>query len=613
MGTVLDATDLVEFLQRRESVSGVQRVIAETLPLLVLADPTAQVAVLDRGRGVLVPLTTAETDALIRTGAGSANPDPNRDHLAEIAAATLGRATAAAPIGIDHDTVIVFLGAVWISDALMMAAREAQAAGARCIYLLYDLTPVLEAGHTPVVSRLFERYLRLITETGSAVPAISQSSRNDYEAWARRHALVPPPGNVTGLPCGLAPGAHDVSDRPWPRPYVLFVATVEARKQHDLALAAWRRLIERHGAAHVPDLVCIGRLGWNSGAFLREYVRTNGLNGKVSVLSNSVTDAELAAFYANAEFTIYPSRYEGWGLPVSESLAFGKVVIAAHNSSIPEAGGELASYFDAARADDLAFVVERDGLDVEHRRELEQRIAIMFEDLTWQQVADAIAADIALAHTQEGRPPVYQPIELGREYVLSSGSAAPDAGHADQVYAHLQSDGLTPLLRQPRREDDAQVVDAVVIGTFGSPQAWGYELRPGHRADFRLARPVDGPLVLLVATRSMPGVVHVDAAGPGGPVNEDVYLGSVLVLPLGDGQAGEPAQVSLTVTDAADSIEGFMGIRAFVVLRADDLVTQVVAHKAAAAALRQELDFMTNTRSWKVTAPLRRIKGRGTA
>ena len=109
----------------------------------------------------------------------------------------------------------------------------------------------------------------------------------------------------------------------------------------------------------------------------------------------------------------------------------------------------------------------------------------------------------------------------------------------------------------------------------------------------------------------MPGVVRIEAIGPGGPVHEEVYLGSVISLPLGEGKAGEPAQVSLTVTDAADSIEGFLGIRSFVLLRADDLTTKVLALQSAADALRQELDFVQGTRSWKITAPLRRLKGRG--
>ena len=122
---------------------------------------------------------------------------------------------------------------------------------------------------------------------------------------------------------------------------------------------------------------------------------------------------------------------------------------------------------------------------------------------------------------------------------------------------------------------------------------------------------VDGPLIALLATRSQPGVVHVQVSGPGGPVLDEVYLGSVVTVPLGDGRAGEPARARIAVTDASDSIEGFLGLRSFVILRADDLQAQLLAAQSAAAALRQELDFIRGTRSWKVTAPLRRLAGRG--
>jgi glycosyltransferase involved in cell wall biosynthesis len=608
--TLLDVTDLIEFLQRCESASGVQRVIAETAPLLIRgAEHPAVPVILDRPSGRFVALTGDEINSMLDAPRGATHPD--RDATAAVATGALSRARTAAAVDIIPDTVLVFLGAVWINDALMLAARDAGARGARLVFLLYDLTPVLETGHTAAVNMLFERYLALVMQAASAVPAISKASRDDFVRYCEQAGRSAPPGEVTGLPCGIGPGRFDTSSTPWPRPYALLVGTVEARKNHLLAIRGWQRLIERHGPDAVPDLVCIGRLGWHADDFLEQYVATQGLSGKVSLLSNSVSDVDLARFYAHAEFTVYPSRYEGWGLPVSESLAFGKVAITANNSSLPEAGGELASYFTSDDVDDFVRVVENEGLDVTARATREARIAAEFRDLTWQHVADCIAHDIARAHAQEARKPVFAEVELGREYVLATGGAAPDSGYADQYMRHLQSEGLTPMLRQPRGTRDFETVDAAVIGTFGSPQAWGNELRPGSRADFRITRPVDGPLVLLVATRSMPGVVRIDAVGPGGPVHEEVYLGSVITLPLGSGVAGEPAQVSLTVTDAQDSVEGFLGIRSFVVLGADDLQSQVVALKSSADALRQELDFVLNTRSWKVTAPLRRLKGRG--
>ena len=608
---LVDVTDLVEFLQRQESVSGVQRVIAETAPLLLETEPRSVAVVLDRPRGVFVALTANEQRTLIDTGASSRGTG-DRHALAAAASACLERAHSASPVSVGVDTAALFLGAVWINDALMLAARDLHASGAKCVYLLYDLTPVLETGHTAAVNKLFERYLTLITQTGSRVPAISESSRRDYESFCRERGWTAPQGAATGLPCGLVPPDVPSEESPWPRPYALSVGTIESRKNHILALRAWERLIEKHGADEVPDLVCIGRLGWHADEFLDSYVRTRGLDGKVSVLSTSVSDEDLARFYEHAEFTVYPSRYEGWGLPVSESLAFGKLPVAAYNSSIPEAGRDLAAYFASDDLEDFVHVLEERALDPAARAAAEAAIeADTTDPVTWPRVAKVLRHEVRVANSEEARTPVIPDIELGREYMLAVGQPGPDGGYADRYYAHLQDEGTTPMLGQPRGERDFEVVDAAVIGTFGAPQTWGNEIRPGRRVDFRVRRPVDGPLVLLLSTRSMPGVATIEATGPGGPLHEDVYLGSVVTLQLGDGKEGDPAQVSFSVVDAHDSIEGFLGIRSFVVLRADDLQAQVIAHKAAAEALRQEMDFMMNTRSWKVTAPLRKRKGRG--
>ena len=604
---LLDVSDLVEFLQRRESVSGVQRVIAETAPLLI--EHTSITCVfLDRARGEFIALTPEEQRTLIEQGA-RASTTTSRDELAAVASSALERGCAATPITIDADTTVVFLGALWINDALMAAARMAHSRGARIVSLLYDLTPILDTGHTAAVNKLFDRYLALLLQCASRVPAISASSRRDFEAYAERQHTTAPAGAATGLPCGLTPEGRDLTESPWPRPYALFVGTVESRKNHLLALRTWQRLIDRHGANNVPDLVCVGRLGWNAGEFLREYVYSKGLDGKVSVVSSNVSDEALARFYAHAEFTVYPSNYEGWGLPVSESLAFGKLPIVADNSSLPEAGGDLAVYFASGEVDSFVQAIEANALDLQTRRHHVERIAnAPTRSITWEDVARTITAEIDAA---ERRDQVFPTIELGREYMLAVGEPVPDEGYADQFLDHLVREGLTPMLRQPRGERDYEVTDAAVIGTFGSPQTWGNEIRPGRFAEFKITRPVDGPLVLLVATRSMPGRATISITGPGGPLVQDVYLGSVITIPLGSGSAGEPAQATLAVTDAHDSVEGFLGIRSFVVLRAEDKDTQIVALEAAATALRQEIDFIQGTRSWKVTAPLRKWKGRG--
>ena len=607
LDVLCDVTDLLEFCERGESVSGVQRVVAQVTPLLLERVP-GRCVFLDRNRGVFIALTADEQRTVVEAGV-RVGSQMTRDELSSAAREIIERGRNATPIGMTGVSVLVFLGALWISDALMLAARSAQASGVRLVSLLYDLTPVLEAGHTAAVNNLFERYLSLLLDCASRVPAISASSRRDFENYAHERGRRAPEGQVTRLPCGLGPSGDKPRDNPWPRPYALFVGTVESRKNHVLALRAWKRLIELNGVDETPDLVCIGRLGWHASEFLREYVFSKGLNGKVSVLSSSLDDGELAAFYEHAEFTVYPSRYEGWGLPVSESLAFGKVPVIARTSSLPEAGLDLAVYFESDNLDSFVAAVQESVMSREERQRLEERIRQRSDtSISWRDIAEVITEEI---HVAERRDPVYADIELNREYVLAAQVAPPDEGYADQYLDYLTREGLTPMLRQPRGDRDFDVVDSAVIGTLGSPQTWGLEIRPGRYAEFRFRRPADGPLVLLVATRSMPGRVSIQSTGPGGPLIEDVYLGQVLTLPMGDGQAGEPAQVRLTVTDAQDSIEGFLGIRSFVVLAEDDWQARTVALESAAAALRQELDFLQGTRSWKVTAPLRKWKGRG--
>jgi len=606
VATYIDVTDLVEFLQRKESVSGVQRVVVETTPRILATDNSARAVVLDRTRGAFIALNAQEQRNLITTGVRS---NTNRDELAQQATLTLNRAKTANAIELSADSTLVFLGALWIADSLMLAARDAHARGARLVTLLYDLTPVMETGHTAAVNRLFDRYLHLIATTASRVPAISQSSRNDFVDYCSQYELPAPGGGVTGLPSGLSP--TQPTENPWPRKYVLFVGTIESRKNHLLALNAWQELINTHGAENIPDLVCVGRLGWNSNEFIDQYLATGGLGGKVSVLSTNVSDTDLASFYEHCEFTIYPSRYEGWGLPVSESLAFGKLPIVANNSSLPEAGGDLAVYFETENQASLVTAVEQYGLNTVNRREREQRITQQpIQAVTWDHVASVLINEIEIAQSTPVREAMYPEIALGKEYVLAINPTAPDASHADQYFAHKAEHGVTPLLQQQRDQMDYKVVDSALRGNFGSPQTWGYEVRPGNRIDLTIQRPVSGELIALLATRSMPGVVTVATTGPGGPKSEEVYLGSVLELNLGEGAQGEGALVSFNVTDATDSIEGFLGIRSFVILEASDQQAQVLAHKSAAQALRQELDYLTSTRSWKVTAPLRKLKGR---
>ena len=129
-----------------------------------------------------------------------------------------------------------------------------------------------------------------------------------------------------------------------PGPFVLYVSTVGVNKNQGLLLQVWRRLIDRHGGG-VPTLVLAGQPGWRAELLLRELRADAPLSRHVVHLPKA-SDRQLRWLYRRCLFTLFPSHYEGWGLPVAEALAHGKCCIASNAASLPEVGGRLVDYHD---------------------------------------------------------------------------------------------------------------------------------------------------------------------------------------------------------------------------------------------------------------------------
>jgi len=134
------------------------------------------------------------------------------------------------------------------------------------------------------------------------------------------------------------------------RPFVLFVGTIEPRKNVSMLLDAMDSLRRQLGS-RVPALVVVGSYGWRASAD-----RTRLLHGQREgrfFWVRNVGDEELRTFYSAARFTVMPSHGEGWGLAVQESIALGVPCIASWGGATREAGRDLATYFDPGRPQDL--------------------------------------------------------------------------------------------------------------------------------------------------------------------------------------------------------------------------------------------------------------------
>jgi glycosyltransferase involved in cell wall biosynthesis len=171
------------------------------------------------------------------------------------------------------------------------------------------------------------------------------------------------------------------------RPFILFVGTVEPRKNLPTLLDALDHLRGDLGSA-VPELVVVGGWGWRSGAVRARLRRDRHVHWL-----RAIPDADLAAFYRAARFTVAPSYTEGWGLPVQESIAHGVPCIASSGGALPEAGAGLAVSFDPGDTEGLKKAMARWIVNDEALAKARERIAQELPAVrrtTWNDAAEVL-------------------------------------------------------------------------------------------------------------------------------------------------------------------------------------------------------------------------------
>ncbi len=227
------------------------------------------------------------------------------------------------------------------------------------IFTLHDLIPrVMQEEFRPLLgAALWNDYLERLKEMAapsSWVVAVSEASAEDYRQFYPQHD------------CRLRV-VHHASDysRFWPYvqgdllsdpQYVLYVGGFDPRKNMDNALRAYAAFVETPGRDKVRfKVVC----AYDQDSRDRYYglARVLGVADRVDLLGY-VSDDELGFLFRGASVFFFPSIYEGFGLPVLDALACGVPVVASNTSSIPEVGGDHATYCDPSSVPDMALSLD---------------------------------------------------------------------------------------------------------------------------------------------------------------------------------------------------------------------------------------------------------------
>ena len=307
--------------------------------------------------------------------------------------------------------LLLVLGAPWSHpDYAGLIRTQREQCGLRVAMLVYDLIPIRHPEWCDCgLVRLFRARFDSVLPLCDAVFAISRATAADVTAYARERGIVLPEP-VVPLPIGTGFGTEPASvvalrtkRLPPPGSYALFVSTIEARKNHILLFRVWQRLLQEMPREQVPTLVFAGRIGWLVEDLMHQIANTDYLDGALMLVENP-TDAEVAALYQGCLFTLFPSLFEGWGLPVTESLAFGKPCLIADRTSLPEAGGRLARRFDPDNLHD-AYAAIRDVIeDPIGLARWETQVRREFRPVPWSATVDALLAGLGhpLANSGEG-------------------------------------------------------------------------------------------------------------------------------------------------------------------------------------------------------------------
>jgi glycosyltransferase involved in cell wall biosynthesis len=252
-----------------------------------------------------------------------------------------GRDKSARPIEFKNGDKLISLGTSW-KQTYIESLEQLALRGVSVVALIYDMIPITHPSFLPAeeVER-FATYLERMLKSPIRLTTISRFSQEEIARYCRQKwgickeiAVTPLASSASTAPPVASTKIVDAGLQN--APFVFMAGSFEPRKNQKFLLDIWHSAAAR--LSEPPALVFAGGLA--SAAYLQELQQEVRDLDRVLFFFN-VDDEELAWFYENCLFTIFPSEAEGWGLPITEALDRGKYCLASDNTSLREAGEGL--------------------------------------------------------------------------------------------------------------------------------------------------------------------------------------------------------------------------------------------------------------------------------
>lgn len=393
--TILDISDLLIFLAVHTRVTGIQRV-QSCIVKEILASSDGEMkpgpgdtifCYCDQEQQAFYAVSSQDVERLIDTVSFATVSRPELDAaLSQIYANKINILPRAGDI-------YCILGAFWVGHDYSGSLWHLKNCQVTIGVYIYDLIPLTHPQFVTESTRqaVVEKFGDVMSLVDFALTISEYVAREVAHTLATElHRTIP----VLAVPLAHALPENDAEvdeeldddfKSSLPNEYVLCVCTLEGRKNHIILLNSWIALNQKYNG-RIPTLVLVGKWGWRIEEFQALFKASKGVDGKVLLLGN-LSDRELRFLYQHCLFTVFPSFVEGWGLPVGESLAYGKPCIASDSSSVPEVGGDFCRYINPYDLMGTLDVIEKTMFDREGLKEWTDRVARDFRVRTWSDVA----------------------------------------------------------------------------------------------------------------------------------------------------------------------------------------------------------------------------------
>jgi glycosyltransferase involved in cell wall biosynthesis len=262
----------------------------------------------------------------------------------------------------------------------------------KVITIVYDLIPIKYPNFMSFNSAdVFERYFDDLILGSTNILCISENTKKDLENYILETGARTPKLDVIRLGNNILNSNKNekisemvnslCSDN-----FILYVSTIENRKNHQILCQAYNILCEQGKKNILPKLIFVGMHGWGVSDLLKT-ISLNPSTKDLIIVLNEVNDSELLKLYEKALFCVYPSFYEGWGLPIAEALSLNKVVVSSNTSSLPEVGKDLVIYADPYSPREWANIIYDLLKNPEKIKILEDKIKKNYISTTWEKTS----------------------------------------------------------------------------------------------------------------------------------------------------------------------------------------------------------------------------------